>query len=412
MGTNERFKSLRLARGWTQAELAELVCQHVERTTGHRSAVDAQAISRIECGEVSWPRGATRQALVALLEVGSPDDLGLYPKRTQRDAEREEATKRRAFLALAGFSAAGLAETPRRVGTVDVEEMRQKFARLVGIDSYLGGADTFRTYYVELERTEQTLSRSCCSPAARRSLTELAAEQAQQSGWAAFDAGFKDKAIDLFKYSHRAAEEANSPELAANAYIHIAYASGTEDAVQAADSACLAIGLSAPPKARALLESRRAWSLAISGDCDGAARALDTARDALQNDDGTKAAWCAWVNHAELDIMTGRVWSVLHQPDKAIAPLRSALATYPDQWARDKALYLTWLADAYLDAGDDVEALSIAKKAFDLSVTIASARPLARVREVAQRCATMGIVGATDFARRTGSACAPIPARL
>ncbi|MBF6330071.1 helix-turn-helix domain-containing protein [Nocardia transvalensis] len=64
--TNDHFRSLRLAHGWTQAELAERVCVEIERITGHRPPVDAQAISRIECGEISWPRRATRQALMAL----------------------------------------------------------------------------------------------------------------------------------------------------------------------------------------------------------------------------------------------------------------------------------------------------------------------------------------------------------
>ncbi|WP_280265178.1 helix-turn-helix transcriptional regulator [Nocardia wallacei] len=412
MGTNEQFKSLRLARGWTQAELAELVCIQVETETGRRPAVDAQAISRIECGEISWPRTATRRVLMALLDVRSPDDLGLYPRRTQRDAERDEATKRRAFLALAGIGVAALPQPPRGVGTTDVEQMRQKFARLVSVDSYLGGADTFRMYFAELAHTEQILSRSSCSSAVRRDLTELAAEQAQQSGWAAFDAGFKSTAVDLFEYSRRAADESASRELAANAFVHIAYASGTGESVEAADSACAAIGSRAQPKARALLESRRAWSLATSGDRDGAARSLDAARDALEEKSEADAPWCGWVDHAELDIMTGRVWSVLHQPDKAIKPLENALAAYPDYWARDKALYLTWLADAYLDAGADTAALSTVERAFGLAGTVASARPLARVREVAQRCAVTGIAGAADLARRTASVRAPIPARL
>ncbi|WP_280330762.1 hypothetical protein [Nocardia wallacei] len=393
--------------------MAELVCLQVEAETGRRPAVDAQAISRIECGEISWPRTATRRVLMALLDVGSPDELGLYPKRTQRDAERDEATKRRAFLALAGIGGASkLPQSPRGVGTTDVEQLRQKFARLVSVDSYLGGADTFRLYFAELAYTEQVLSRSSCSSAVRRDLTELAAEQAQQSGWAAFDAGFKATAVDLFEYSRRAADESASRELAANAFVHIAYASGTGESVQAADSACAALGPGAQPKARALLESRRAWSLATSGDPDGAARCLDAARDALGGETGADAPWCGWVDHAELDIMTGRVWSVLHQPDKAIKPLEGALAAYPDHWARDKALYLTWLADAYLDAGADTAALSTVERAFELAGTVASARPIARVREVAQRCAVTGIAGAADLARRTASVRAPIPARL
>ncbi len=412
--TNDLLRSLRLAQGWTQGELAELVCRHIEVATGRGSAFDAQAVSRIECGEISWPRDATRVALMAVLGVKTPYALGLHPKRTRRDGEKDDATKRRDFLALAGVGAAAvtLTDVPGRVGAADIAEMRDRFARLVDVDSYLGGADTFRVYFAELARTEQTLSRASYSLGTQRELTELAAEQGQQAGWAAFDAGFTATAVDLFEYSRRAADEAASRELAANAFVHIAYASSTTDAVRAADSACEAIGTDAPPKARALLQSRRAWSLATVGDRDGAARALETARDALQDNDTDAPPWCAWVDHSELDIMTGRVWSVLRQPDQAIAPLERALATYPDHWARDKALYLSWLADAYIDAGADTAAVSTAEKALTLAGRVASARPVARLRDVTQRCVVAGINGGAELARRTAAVRPPIPVRL
>ncbi|MEV5836880.1 hypothetical protein [Nocardia sp. NPDC052112] len=303
-------------------------------------------------------------------------------------------------------------DTPRRIGTVDVEEIRSKFARLVDLDSYLGGADTFRLYFAELGRTEQTLSRATGTLQVRADLAELAAEQAQQAGWAAFDAGFTDTALRLFRYSQEAAEEAGSRELVANAFVHIAYATGKADSVVAAQTACTAIGIGAPAKARALLESRRAWLCAVAGDRDSAAHALDAVRDALEENDQAAPHWCAWVDHAELDIMTGRVWSVLRQPDKATGPLERALAGYPDQWARDKSLYLTWLADAYLDAGNEAEAIAAADRALALAGRVASVRPLARVREVAQRCSATGTASGADFARRAAAASAPIPAQL
>jgi tetratricopeptide (TPR) repeat protein len=290
--------------------------------------------------------------------------------------------------------------------------MREQFTRLVDLDSYLGGADTFRLYFSELSRTERILGRSSSTLQVRRDLTELAAEQSQQAGWAAFDAGFTSAALQLYEYSRRAAGEASSAELATNALVHIAYASGTAESVAAADSACAAIGFGAPPKAHALLESRRAWSRAKAGDRDGAARALDAARSALEEADTAAPHWCAWVDHAELDIMTGRVWSVLHEPDKAIGPLERALGAYPDQWARDKALYLTWLAESYLDAGDVAKAMSTTQEALTLAARVASVRPLARVREVAQRCAATGAAGVAGLVRRTASVRLPLPARL
>ncbi|MEV0852419.1 hypothetical protein [Nocardia fluminea] len=164
----------------------------------------------------------------------------------------------------------------------------------------------------------------------------------------------------------------------------------------------------------ALLESRRAWSRARSGDRDGAARALDMARDALQNDSGSdpEPSWYSWIDHNELDIMTGRVWSVLREPAKATTPLVRALDGYPAHWARDRALYLSWLADACLDADDPESAIATADTALDLATTVASARPLIRIREVAQRCVGRGVTGGPGLLARARAARAPIPVAL
>ncbi|WP_159844533.1 XRE family transcriptional regulator [Nocardia sp. CY41] len=349
---------------------------------------------------------------MAVLGAASESEIGLYPKRTQRDAEKDEATRRRDFLAVAGVSIPLVgAGSPGRVGAADLDEMRDRFTRLQDLDNVVGGGDTFHLYFSELTRTEQMLRHGTYSTSIHTALTELAGEQAQQAGWAAFDAGFSEHALRLYRYSHRAANEADNPELAANALIQIAYVTGEREAVVAADAACSAIGSDAPAQARALLESRRAWSLATVGERDGAARALETAARALDDETSRPAAkWFAWMNWNELDIMTGRVWSVLRDPDKATAPLNRALDSYPDQWFRDKALYLTWLADAHLDAGNPEEAMVITQKALASAEKVASARPLARVQQVAQRVA--GIPGGAQLWSRARAARVPIPTRL
>ena len=408
---NERFRSLRQARALTQAELATLVCDEVERATGHRPAVDAQAVSRIERGEITWPNLATRKALRTLLRSNSDADLGLFPKRTRRDAEMEDATKRRDFLALAGLS---LVETaPRRIGAPDLDELHQRLARLRDLDNFLGGADTFRLYGQELAHTERLLRHGSYRESVRVALAELAAEQAQQAGWAAFDAGHTASAVRLYEYSHRAANEAQNAELAANALIQISYATGTNNALDAAEAACQIVQVDAPARTRALLESRRAWSHAVAGDARSAAIALESARSILSGDQSADAPhWSSWVDSTELDIMTGRVWAVLHEPAKAIPPLERALSAFPDHWARDKALYLTWLADAYLDAGEGEHSATITDDALRLASRVASVRPLARVQQVADRLARYGAPAGRRLVESSAAVRLPIPAQL
>ena len=74
---NHRLRALRLARGLTQGALAHLVCAEVEKATGHQAAVEAQTISRIERGVITWPNHETRRALrvVLLLAARMFEDL-------------------------------------------------------------------------------------------------------------------------------------------------------------------------------------------------------------------------------------------------------------------------------------------------------------------------------------------------
>ncbi|MCX5136416.1 hypothetical protein OOK06_30555 [Streptomyces sp. NBC_00340] len=63
------------------------------------------------------------------------------------------------------------------------------------------------------------------------------------------------------------------------------------------------------------------------------------------------------------------------------------LAVFDDAHARDKALYLTWLAEAYATAGEVEEAVAVAVRAVELADGVASARPRRRIEHVVSRLA-------------------------
>jgi hypothetical protein len=117
---------------------------------------------------------------------------------------------------------------------------------------------------------------------------------------------------------------------------------------------CDAIGTAAPPRVRALLHERRAWTLACSGARPREVeQALGQASDALTLPDSAEGPdWAAWADETELQVITGRCLTAIGQPRRAIPALRDALAAFDDAQARDKALYLTWLAEAHLETGD------------------------------------------------------------
>jgi len=60
---------------------------------------------------------------------------------------------------------------------------------------------------------------------------------------------------------------------------------------------------------------------------------------------------------------------------RAIPTLEHALAGYSDTHARDKALYLTFLARAYLDANEIEQACAVARRAVELAYGVTSTRP-------------------------------------
>jgi tetratricopeptide (TPR) repeat protein len=186
-----------------------------------------------------------------------------------------------------------------------------------------------------------------------------------------------------------AAQSSGNRALEGNALALLAYQNLTtgEPAVPFADASCEAAGSRAPPQVRALLHERRAWAIAHSaGGRDKARRALDRAAVALEEPGSEPVPdWAAWVDHTELKIMTGRCLTKTGQPLKAIAVLRGALDQFDETQARDKALYMSWLAEAYLDAGEIDAAAETAGQVLALSADVASVRPAERLRAVLRR---------------------------
>ena len=123
--------------------------------------------------------------------------------------------------------------------------------------------------------------------------------------------------------------------------------------------------------------------------CRAEPRALAHAGEAVTSDDGRAVpGWAQWMDHTQAEIVAGRCWTELHRPLRAVPVLESALAAYEDFHARDKSLYLTWLADSYIDAGEIEQAASVMNLVLDLSAGIGSVRPRQRAVAVIRRLAS------------------------
>jgi tetratricopeptide (TPR) repeat protein len=245
--------------------------------------------------------------------------------------------------------------------------------------------DTYCVYVNEEAATEKLIKSASYSSGTARALTGVLAEQAQMAGWAAFDAGRYTDSRRHYRLALSAARESGDPGLEGNSLAFMAYEKA--DSQTAAESTRVA-GAAATPRVRALLHERLAWAYAVAGRASAAERALDQAAAAVNEPtSGPEPDWVFWVDPLEIDIMTGRCFAELGRPARAVPVLEDALARYDDIHSRDKALYITWLARALLDADEPERAAAVTEHALDLASGVGSVRPGKRIRDVLQRLA-------------------------
>lgn len=314
-------------------------------------------------------------------------------RRRDRRSEEDDPVQRRQFLGvLAGLAAPldALVVDGRdggRLGVGDVDRLYRQTARLRRLDDVLGGADTYRLYAAQVAETERVLSTATFAEPVGRRLRSLLGEQHQLAGWAAFDAGHHDQARRHYLDSLTAARDADDAALAGNALAFVAYqetattGNGADTAEASHDAA-----RGATPRVEALLLERKAFAHAVAGDARRADAALAEARDAVRRvDDRPEPDWVFWVDEAEIDVMAGRCWTELRRPLRAVPVLENVLAGFDDTHARDKALYLTWLASSYLQAREVERAAETVVRAHDLAAGVGSVRPRARVAGLARQ---------------------------
>lgn len=335
--------------------------------------------------------------------------LGLAPRQWESDplyariapntdTKGSEAVHRREFFkasVVAGI-AIGLpgiesSKSGARIGQRVPEQLRMRAARLRRLDEILGGADTYHVYLGEYLATKKLVRESACSVDTEIALQSVMAEQAQQAGWAAFDAGNHEDAAGLYEESHELAKRGGDLPLAGNALAFLAYQQASDDRgsmIETADESCRTAGPDAPSSVRALLYERLAWAYAVSGQASETERALSVAEVALAEGRACQEPqpdWAAWVDDTEIQIMIGRCWTELGRPLRAVPALELALSGYGDTFARDKSLYLSWLAEAYLSAGEVEQAAHTTMKALSLAAGVASVRPRQRITPVVQK---------------------------
>jgi transcriptional regulator with XRE-family HTH domain len=367
-GFGTRMRQIREERG--------LSLRNLERPT----LASKSKLHKIETG-VSKPTHETARLIDDALNAGGELIAMVHPHHPFVMPRREFLGTATAAAAVPEVVCHHLA-AGTRIGDEVVRQLITHTARLRRLDDYLGGADTFGLFAREVAATTRLMQDGDFHESTGRGLLSVLAEQAQLAGWAAFDAGWHADAYRMFDLSLQAAKDAAEPALTGNAFAFIGYqrlATG-RSAVDDLTTACEIAGRGATPRVRTLLHCRLAWAYASERQVREAERHLDLAAAALEEPrERPEPDWVYWVDDLEHRIMTGRCWAALRRPVRAITVLERAISAYQDTHGRDKALYLSFLADAYLDANEIESACMVASRAIDLCAGVGSVRPRQRI---------------------------------
>jgi tetratricopeptide (TPR) repeat protein len=269
----------------------------------------------------------------------------------------------------------------RRVGSDLIDQVASRVVRWRRAD------DTTPTHVLlpevleEVSRLKTVLRHHNYTEAVGRSLHGLLAEVLQLAGWLSIDQGRRKTGERCYREGLAAARIAGDRVLAAQLLSCDAYqrASRGDDVLLVAQAALHGAG-EVPPLVRILFQERVAWAAVQIGN-------ESACRSALADVDDTYALvgtapepdWTYWLDRGESDVMAARCLLRLGEPSRAAALLRPAIAAYPDH-PREKALYLSWLAQAYLDTGQADAAESVVEEIEALEVK--SHRLRMRLREL------------------------------
>jgi hypothetical protein len=142
---------------------------------------------------------------------------------------------------------------------------------------------------------------------------------------------------------------------------------------------------SATATTKALLLERIAWADAKSGDLHSTERTLGQVQENFdQSKPENDPDWVYWLNQKEVDVMAGRCYTELKKPKLAEPLPHNAIAKYDHALVRENSLYLSWLAEDYIQLGEIDQAASVATEVLTLSNRANSARTSDRLHHLAK----------------------------
>jgi hypothetical protein len=306
-------------------------------------------------------------------------------------------------------------DSGRRISDDLASTVEHSVIQLRRADDFITGDASHEMMWNELHATTKLLTDGALTENQARRLLTAVGELAQLGAWVAADTGQLTDAAKYVRGGVLAARAALNAPLAGNIISTFSYQvannGNPREAAILARTAYQGAQHDASPIARALLLERVAWASAKSGDLRACERTLGPVEDALsEGPRDNDPDWLYWLNREEIDVMAGRCYTELGKPGRAEHLLREAIGRYDQTLIRENLLYLSWLAEDYVQLGEVEHAADMATRIAILAGRTNSARADTRLRFLAGRLEpyrSSAIVA--DFFDAHGDATVPLP---
>lgn len=342
-----------------------------------------------ECPEESAP-GATLACELLLNSTLDRDDLrrlsAIFDEAIARGTADDISRLAHVWLIADAPQSVEL-HAGRRIGNQLIAAAEHRVVQLRRADDFIPGRRSHALVRKELGATMQLLREASLTERQARRLLTVMGELSQLAAWVTADAGNGAEAARYVRGGVLAARAAGDAPLAANIISTLSYQiANTGDPREAAILARTASAGArhhATPAVKALLLERVAWADARSGDLRNCERSLGLVDEQFARAPSPgDPDWVYWLNREEVDVMAGRCYTELHQPRRAEPLLRQAIEHYDQALIRENSLYLSWLAEDYVQLNEIAHAAEVAKHVALLAGRADSARTNTRLRHL------------------------------
>ncbi|MEU7982250.1 helix-turn-helix transcriptional regulator [Micromonospora sp. NPDC049081] len=268
------------------------------------------------------------------------------------------------------------ASRPTAVDPAVVDHFAELRALLVQADDKLGGRTILAT--VEQQITQIAALRRQARGQLRDRLLSTEARWSEFGGWLSDDLGDRAAGDRWLDRASGMAQEADDREFSSYVLARRAQrmvGTGDDDRVVGlARAACR--HPDAPPLVHAFAAVQEAHGSTLDNDATGFQTAMERALTLVATDPATddEHALGSFCTPPYLAAQEGEGWLRLNQPHRAITSFTTAVNHWPDRYRRERGMYLSRTAHAYLAAAEPEQAATTADEALTLATTTGSAR--------------------------------------